>query len=312
MPLHRAARRAPVAVLLSLAMAAPAAAQRSVNGSFVFEGRKREFTVRIPKTVAATTPLPLVLVLHGGGGDARSMIRLTRFNDLADREQFLAVYPNGLAGNWNDGRGGEDIRAQRDSVDDVGFINALLDSMIARYRVDTLRLYATGISNGGIFSHTLGLSLAKRLAAIAPVAGGIAQPLAADFHPAAPVSVLIIHGTDDPLVPIKGGNVARSGRGEVIPTDSSAALWRAADGITGEGLHELIRGGAGRRACDTQRTIWTGGAGGTAVQLDVVVGGGHAWPGGRQYAPRLLIGKACSPPDATELIWRFFAAHPKA
>jgi poly(3-hydroxybutyrate) depolymerase len=174
----------------------------------------------------APAPVPLVLVFHGGGGNGPGTERLTRFTPLADREGFLVAFPEGLGKNWNDGREFTTSRAHRDHVDDVAFVAALIDAVGRLHAVDARRVYATGISNGGIFSHYLAAHLSARIAAIAPVVGGIADPPDAWLHPEQPVSVLMLQGTSDPLVPYHGGPVA-FGRGRIIDTEEAARRWAA-------------------------------------------------------------------------------------
>ena len=188
-------------------------------------------------------------------------------------------------------------------------IAALIDDAGRLHPVDAKRVFATGISNGAIFAHYLALKLGARIAAIAPVAGGVATEVAATFDPAAPVSVLIINGRDDPLVPFDGGAVAKT-HGSIVSTQRALDLWRAADGITGEPeRREVAATTAG--GCGEQWRSWSGGRDGSAVTVVALAGGGHTWPGGRQYLPKAIIGAVCTEFDATRTIWDFFRHHPK-
>ncbi|MCP9915872.1 alpha/beta hydrolase family esterase [Cyanobium sp. ATX 6F1] len=136
----------------------------------------------LPKNKSAA----LVLVFHGGGGTALQIERHSGFSELADREGFLVAYPEGVGRSWNDGRDAAGIAAQRDRVDDLGFMAALVDDVARVHPLDPKRVYAAGISNGGIFSHALGARLSTRIAAIAPVAGGLAEPYSFSFQPEQP------------------------------------------------------------------------------------------------------------------------------
>ena len=137
------------------------------------------------------------------------MERYTRFNDLAQREDFVVMYPESVGGNWNDGRQTESIRAQRENIDDVNFIRAAVEATIKNYPIDRRRIFATGISNGAMMSHRLAAEASDVLAGAATVAGELTPPIAANFHPQYPVSIFIIHGDRDPIVPIEGGEVRR-------------------------------------------------------------------------------------------------------
>ena len=272
-------------------------------------GVARSFHLHVPAALGSE-PAPLVLVFHGGGGNGPGTERLTRFSALAEREGFLVAYPEGVGHNWNDGRVFATSRAHRDHVDDVGFVAALLDAVERVHPIDPRRVYATGISNGGIFSHYLGALMSERIAAIAPVVGGIADPPEPWFHPAHPVSVLILQGTRDPLVPYHGGPVA-FGRGKIIDTDEAARRWADRNGGTREPAEEPLASGDGKARCGGTRVRYSGGRDGSEVVLLRLEGGGHTWPGGAQYLPEMLIGRVCRDFDATALIWAFFMAHPK-
>jgi polyhydroxybutyrate depolymerase len=165
------------------------------------------------------------------------------------------------------------------------------------------------MSNGAIFSHYLALKLADRIAAIAPVAGGIATEVAADFHPAAPVSVLMINGRDDPLVPYAGGAVAKT-HGRIVSTERALQLWLDADDLRGEPRARTVAANKTGN-CKELWQIWSGGRGGSAVTLIALAGGGHTWPGGKPYMPAIVVGAVCPELDATRTIWEFFKQHPK-
>jgi polyhydroxybutyrate depolymerase len=285
-----------------------AAAERALAPHTIeVDGITRSYHLHVPSAVGPT-PAPLVLVFHGGGGTGPGTERLTRFTALADREGFLVAFPEGVEKNWNDGREFTSSRAHRDHVDDVAFVTALIDAIGRAHAVDPRRVYATGISNGGIFSHYLAAHLSARIAAIAPVVGGIADPPEAWLRPEQPVSVLMLQGTRDPLVPYHGGAVA-FGRGKIIDTEEAARRWAALNGGR-EPVREPLPAD-GKDRCGGLRTIYPGGRDGSEVTLVRLDGGGHTWPGGAQYLPELLIGRVCRDFDATVLIWDFFKAHPK-
>jgi len=285
-----------------------AAAERALAPHTIeIDGITRSYHLHVPSAVGPT-PAPLVLVFHGGGGTGPGTERLTRFTALADREGFLVAFPEGVEKNWNDGREFTSSRAHRDHVDDVAFVAVLIDAIGRAHAVDPRRVYATGISNGGIFSHYLAAHLSARIAAIAPVVGGIADPPDAWLRPEQPVSVLMLQGTRDPLVPYHGGAVA-FGRGKIIDTEEAARRWAALNGGR-EPVREPLPAD-GKDRCGGLRTIYPGGRDGSEVTLVRLDGGGHTWPGGAQYLPELLIGRVCRDFDATVLIWDFFKTHPK-
>lgn len=284
---------------------------RTVAGSITVDGRVRTYLLHIPPQGDSPRPMPLVLAFHGGGGQGPGMERLTRFDAIADREGFLVAYPDGVKRGWNDERGDAADLLERGNVDDVAFVAALLDAIAREHAVDVRRIFATGMSNGAIFCNLLGDRLAPRIAAIAPVAGGLAAPLEASFAPARPVSVLLINGTKDPLVPYAGGFVVNRRRGEVVGAERTARLWAARDGCAAEPRAARLPDTDPTDGCVARETTWAGGTGGAEVTLLTIEGGGHTWPGGAQYLPRGIIGRVCRDFDASERIWAFFAAHPK-
>ena len=138
--------------------------------------RRRTYYLHVPANLPADKPAPLVLVFHGGGGTALGTERyLTHFSDLADQEDFLVAYPEGINQSWNDGRGTPSTAAANEKVDDLAFALAMIDEICQQHSVDPRRIYATGISNGAIFSHYLAANHAEKIAAIAPVVGGMLQ-----------------------------------------------------------------------------------------------------------------------------------------
>jgi polyhydroxybutyrate depolymerase len=306
------AARSPLGLLaLSVLALGAARSPESEKHTLQSGGRERSYRLYVPTRIATGAPAALVLVFHGGRGDGAGMERLTGFDAIADRDGFLVAYPDGVGRQWNDGRDVAEFQTTRDRVDDVAFVSELIDEIARRHPVDSKRVFATGISNGAIFSHYLGARLASRIAAIAPIAGGIAEPYRPRFRPERPVSVLMMNGSDDPLVPYRGGPVGGT-HGRVLGADESAALWAAADQCSKDPKTDTLPDSDPKDGCRVKRELWPGGREGTEVQLYRFDGGGHTWPGGPQYLPKLVIGAVCRDVDATPVIWAFFRAHPRA
>jgi polyhydroxybutyrate depolymerase len=269
------------------------------------DGRRRTGLLHVP--ASAHRPAPLLLAFHGGGGNAGSMERLSGLSALADREGFVVVYPDSIDGHWRDGR-----EWGLSPVDDVAFVDSLVDAISRVHPVDEKRIFATGISNGGIFCHYLAARLSRRIAAIAPVVGGMADPFDRTFCPGGPVSVAVLMGTDDPIVPFAGGVVGtgRAAHGKVVGAEETARLWAAADGCVGGPSSGDLPDRDPGDGCRVARTEWAGCRAGSEVVLLTARGGGHTWPGGPQYVPGPLVGRVCRDVDFAYL-WRFLAAHPK-
>ena len=254
----------------------------------------------------------VVLAFHGGGSNARQMERYTRFNDLAAKEGFLVVYPEAVDGNWNDGRGIAGVRAHQENIDDVKFVRLIVDRISKEHKIDRSRVFCTGISNGAFMSHRLATEASDLIAAIAPVVGGMAPAMAKKFHPAHPVSILIIQGDADPLVPIRGGTVGffrGSRRGHVIPTEETISLYVRRNGNQGEPtITTLDRDKKDGTSVEIRK--YPDGPGGVKTQVYIVRNGGHTWAGRPLYLPEMLIGKASQEFSATEVIWEFFKSCP--
>src|SRR3954451_19047981 len=201
----------PMTFALAAVLLGPPGTLKAQSGetrqTLVAGGVARSYLLFVPSGYAVGRPLPVVLVFHGGGSQARAMTTHTQFTRVAERERFAVVYPEGLDGRWNDGR------RYGASHDDVAFVRALLDTLSRRVTLDTARVYATGISNGAMFAIRLACDLPGVFAAIAPVAGAVPAALAERCAAAAPVAVAAFQGTADPLLPYAGGGGGAGGPG---------------------------------------------------------------------------------------------------
>lgn len=278
-------RRLPFAVLL---MALPALLGAQENGMqhVMVDGRERSYLVDLPPDYDGVRARPLVLVFHGGGGSPQYSRRQSKWSDLAAGEGAIVVYPDGTGrfGNrlltWNAGTCCG--IAQQRKVNEVQFVRALLDTLQSLYRIDRSRVFATGMSNGGMIAHLLACRMADRFAAVAVVSGELTLD---DCAPSRPVSVLMIHGTADENLPFDGG-VGRNAldRHDVHPVSFATDRWRAADSCTGPVMEQRIG--------NVIRRMFTHCAAGTAVELRIISGGGHVWPA-----------------DAATVSWSFFQTH---
>jgi len=263
------------------------------------------------------TPLPLVLDFHGFTEGAVSHAQMTGFSPVAESEGFIAVFPQGLGdlARWSAGPGGD---ATGDNLD-LAFTEALLDQLEASLCVDTSRVYAAGLSNGAMMTSMLACRLADRLAAVAPIAGIAAYGAC---EPDRAVPVLTIHGTADPILLFNGGvgdlvKLISGGRSGQPATEAPETTTIPVD-LDGPGYPANTRAWAERNGCapnptDTavsgEVTLRTYDCPVDAdVQMYIVTGGGHAWPGSefsRNVAA--IVGHTTFDIDATQLIWEFFA-----
>jgi len=253
-----------------------------VDGQLEVDGRQRSYRLVVPSSATGDDPLPLVLILHGNGTDATSIAEKTGFDAIAEREGFLAVYPEVAdeAGVWN---GGFSQRA--DDIDDVAFLRAVVEQVGKDHRVDPDRVYATGLSGGGMMSYRLACEAPDLVAAIAPVSA----TMVGDCDPASAMSVLHIHGTEDRGIPVEG----REDRG-FPPVRDVLDEW----GVVGDCAPVPDESTEG----NVTTTRWTGCAPGIDVELLLLEGGEHEYP-------RSDLGASI---DGPTVVWEYFAEHPKA
>lgn len=267
------------------------------------DGIERTYILRVPESVDMHKTSPLVFVLHGGGGTAKGMNSLTGFNKVSDKYGFIICYPQGYDKQWNDGRKVTENYVNDVEINDVKFISLLIDSLESKYKIDTSRIYACGISNGGMMSFRLGCELNSRIAAIAPVAISMSDYLYNSCTPGKPVPLLYIFGDDDPLVPYEGGSI-RFNRGEVVSVQNTLGFWVKNNSCIEEPVTSEIDDWDDNTSVN--KFIFTGSTSRNEVVFYLVRGGGHTWPGGKQYLPKLLVGKTSREFSASEEIWKWF------
>ena len=191
------------------------------------------------------------------------------------------------------------------------FIRATIDEVAKNQKVDRSRIFATGISNGALMSHRLANDASDLVAAIAPVAGGIPEKMAEHFQPKNPVSILLVQGDSDPLVPIAGGQIVvfSQGRGKVLSTKDALAKYAELNGNKGEPEISHLEGQQGDDT-SVEITKYPDGPGGVKTYFYLVKHGGHTWPGRPGYLPEFTIGKASQAFNASDVIAQFFKSCP--
>jgi polyhydroxybutyrate depolymerase len=259
------------------------------------DGRMRSYFVHVPPNYNGKNPLPLVLVLHGATQSAEGAERMSGMSAVADKENFLVVYPTGTsqlghAPTWNAGNCCG--YALANNVDDVAFFRNLIDTLEREYDIDSKRIFVTGISNGAMMSFRIACELANQVAAVAPVEG--AQNI--KCNPTSPVSVVIFHGTADRLVPFEGGETPfqLGPRRWDASVAAAVGFWVKRDGCLSTPKHEETK--------EVHIDIYSGCKDGSGVALYAIQGGHHMWPGTPMSRNRL---------PATDIMWEFFAQHPK-
>lgn len=272
------------------------------------EERAREYLVYTPKSLQGDSrKRALVVVLHGGGGTARQIMRETgeSFFRLAEKDGFYVVFPQAVNKMWDFGAG-KISTSLKERINDRSYFEAVLDDVTVDLPIDTRRIFATGISRGGQASYYLACEFPGRIRAIAPVAMPMPVFMADSCRNGPPVGVAIMNGTADPLVPYDGGTITigKNQRDEVLATTETVALWNKRNGCSQALQKKSIVDSAqdGMHVEITERR----GCSGAAVLLYRIVGGGHTWPSGNQYLPAFVIGRVNKDIDGAKVAWTFF------
>lgn len=267
---------------------------RLEKGEIIVDSLNRSFLVYIPVS-GNMQKLPVVISLHGGLSTGKQMMNFADFKPLAEREKFLVVCPDGIDRSWNDGR----MTRERN---DVKFISALISEIVNKYNGDSTRVYVTGMSNGGFMATRLACELSNKIAAIAPVSGTMGKDVS--YRPDKPMPVLYIHGTRDPLVPYNGGLNARSGA-MVYSHEEMLSMWVKVDSCAETPVVTAIPDSADDGTTITKEEYINKKTGIKVIGY-TITNGGHTWPDGPQYLPRLIVGRVSHNLNACEVIWAFF------
>lgn len=271
--------------------------------SLTVNGQKRSYRIHVP---SASTPMPLVLMLHGAGGTAERAARHCGWIAKSDQESFIVVFPEALPANpskpshfgtnpnlWDDGA------HRTHPTDDIAFLRSLIQDVMQHHNVDPKRIYCTGFSNGASMSFYAGIELSDLLAAIAPVSGHlwIKSP-----QPKRQISLMLIAGSQDPLNPLLGGKAFNPWlkRNTVKPPMiESVNIWLKLLGIS-ESQKTI------QKSSDTLITRYGPNPKGLEVIYIIIEGQGHEWPGSPRVHPEFLTGKNQTTFNATDAIWNFF------
>jgi polyhydroxybutyrate depolymerase len=278
-------------------------------------GRERSAIVHVPPRAVEKSALAVVLNFHGGGGHGASEQHYSLMDRLADRENFIVVYPNGTGRfgekllTWN--AGSCCAYAALNNIDDVGFVRALLAELSNQLPIDRRRVYATGMSNGGMMAHRLAAQASDLIAAVAPVAGGMVLPKIEMSKTLRAVPVMHFHSVDDPRA-LYGG-----GLGPPFPLtksqvfhpniDEMIAKWATHNGCAAELAIVDRRSDHDARGHTATKYVYSNCRDGAEVVLWKLTGAGHVWPGGKQKVMERILGPSTDIVDANQEMWNFFS-----
>jgi polyhydroxybutyrate depolymerase len=252
-------------------------------------GVERTYLLHIPPGLTAGQSEPLVFVFHGFTENASMIQQASGFNDVADKNGFIVVYPNGsgTSGSLSWNASGCCGSALASNIDESAFVRQIISDLGSIAKIDPKRTYASGFSNGALLSYRLACEMSDTFAAVAPVAGVL---LFSPCQPTQPVSIIDFHGLTDNVVPYAGGGTVPSTGKPFPPVEQSLATWVNLDGCSNAPTTD--------QSGLLTHTAYGSCKNGSAVELYTVQGIGHSWPS--QYIV-----------PASEIIWDFFKAHPK-
>jgi polyhydroxybutyrate depolymerase len=268
-----------------------------------FKGEDRKYLVHLPPQYDGRTATPLVVCLHGGGGDIGFAKRMFGMSQKADKENFIVAYPNGTGRMknhilmWNAGECCGYAEAHR--IDDVKFIREFVQQLEGDYNIDKRRVYLVGFSLGGMMSYRAACELSDQFSAVAVVSGSMNGH---EKEPKNPVPMLIIHGLADKHVPVEGGpgKLAKWGFNvHAKPLEYSINYWVTHNGC--QPTPKVEKQGI------VERRTYPGGRDGSEVTVYTIDGYRHSWPGGRRAWP--LADPPCPVMSATDACWDFFSRH---
>lgn len=260
------------------------------QGELLDRGRRRTYYLHVPKSYKKDQPLPLVLAFHGFGKQGKDMAAFTGLSNLAEQKGFIVVYPDGINKRWDIGGN------PQPGVDDVSFFGALISHFTKILAIDKQRIYATGLSEGGFFVQRIACQRPGQIAAFASVAASLPVQLKQSCQKS-PISILMINGTADPVVPWQGGKPPKVRIGKYLwlpPIPEAINFWRQHNGCASS--REVKQLSASR----VEVVRYPQCKAGTSVVLVTLKGGGHIWPGGS--GPSQFL-------NASLEIWNFFSGH---
>jgi polyhydroxybutyrate depolymerase len=283
------------ATLLLVGLQSVGLAQQTRYDTLTHDGLERVYILYVPASYTGSDSVPLVFSFHGAGGTAQYQMESYDFRPMADSAGFLVAYPQGApvgpgVAVWN-------IGTDTTRADDIGFVQAMIDSLSGRYNINRDRVYATGMSMGGFLSIHLAGRLSGEIAAIAAVAGTMTQGMYESSAPVHPTPLLQIHGTSDPLVPYGGNPVYWS-------VDEVLDYWIAYNHCDAVPTITQLPDLAPNDGSTVEHIVYGNGDLGATVEHLKVTGGSHAWPGSTDGRPGTNFDI-----DASAEIWKFFSRY---
>lgn len=273
-----------------------------------YQGIDRTFYAYVPASVAGKSGVSAVIVFHGGGGDAQGIVSSTDMTAVAESLGFVALFPEVVKGQWNDGRA-----ESASAYDDVGYVRAILGNSESLYGVGLGNVFAAGISNGGMFTQRLVCDAADMFTAVAVVSANMPADYQGSCNPSRAVPKIFFNGTTDPIMPWDGGEIKSlkvlglGAGGKVLSHAKTESFWLNKDGCSADASQQALPDAANDGTSVSVAT-YANCSGSTQLEFVAIDGGGHSWPGSSEPARR-MAGKTSQDISATEEMVQFFQGY---
>lgn len=305
----------PTRILFVLLLLIPTAqnifSQTNITDSIIHQDFQRKFMVHFPPNFSTETQRALVVSLHGGSGNMINAQGFSMLNPVSDNNNFLVAWPQGYGiappgFSWADGR---NTSADQAGIDDVGFLNKLIDTLITRYNVDTSKIYICGFSNGGFMVQRMACESSERFAAMASLGASMDTLLYQNCIPSKPIPMAFFNGTEDPAMPYGGGPMQNPQVIPVMPVDSTVQFWVSNNACTIESPPFIFPDIFLTDNSTAELYRFTNCTCNADVHFYKLIGGGHTWPGVFVPSQANVLGNTNRDINASEELWSFFSAH---
>ncbi len=280
-----------------------------VNGTLSFQNNQRKYVLHIPDSYDGRAEVPLVVFLHGGGGNAQTAQGFSNFNQVSDENGFLMLYPQAFFETaadsyaWADGRG---LAPDKLGIDDVGFVDALVTALKREYKIDSQRVYLCGFSNGSFLTQRIAFQKNNQFAAFGTLGGTMNESLYNSGNPGRALPMMYVFGTADPLVPYEGGYVSGNTDLEAVKSvEDAVGFWRDNNSCS---ITEPKKNVPNTNATDNSTVEiyqYSNCACSATVKFYKVINAGHTWPGVLLPAGH-SFGETNLDINASVELWNFF------
>ncbi|MBI3502770.1 MAG: T9SS type A sorting domain-containing protein [Bacteroidetes bacterium] len=262
--------------------------------SFTYQSILRSYIVHLPTGYTSSIKYPMIINMHGYTSNASQQEVYSQMDAVADTGKFIVVYPDGVNKAWNAGFG------TNPSVDDVGFLSMMIDTMKKNFSVDSTKVYSCGLSNGGFMSFRLACELENKIAAIAPVSGLMSDSTRIFCQSICPIPLMYFHGTADGIVNYNGMSPG------YVSVDSTIKIWVGKDACPQTPFVTNVPDINPADNCTVTKYVYSPGQNNSEVVFFKITNGGHTWPGG---VPVPSLGNTNEDINASGEIWNFFRKH---